>query len=60
MPGLLHVGARLEAERGECLIIGKRFVDMQRIWATVGKAAGVEVPYAGNIAPVTGLFSNVG
>ncbi|ALN65679.1 tat (twin-arginine translocation) pathway signal sequence domain protein [Lysobacter antibioticus] len=41
-------------------VIGKRFVDMQRIWATVGKAAGIEVPYAGNIAPVSGIFSNVG
>jgi hypothetical protein len=39
--------------------IGKSFVDMQRIWATIAKAAGTSVPYAGNIEPVTGIFSNV-
>lgn len=39
--------------------IGTRFVDMQRIWATVAKAAGTSVPYAGNIEPVTGIFTNV-
>jgi hypothetical protein len=39
--------------------IGKRFVDMQRIWATIAKAAGTSVPYGGNIEPVTGIFSNV-
>ena len=40
-------------------VIGKRFVDMQRIWATVAKAAGTTVPYEGNIEPVTGIFTNV-
>lgn len=40
-------------------VIGKKFVDMQRIWATVAKAAGASVPYAGNIDPVSGIFTNV-
>ncbi len=40
-------------------VIGKNFVDMQRIWATLAKAAGTTVPYGGNIEPVTGIFSNV-
>jgi hypothetical protein len=39
--------------------IGKSFVDMQRIWATIAKAAGTSVPYGGNIEPVKGIFSNV-
>ena len=39
--------------------IGRSFVDMQRIWATIAKAAGTSVPYGGNIEPVTGIFSNV-
>lgn len=40
-------------------VIGKSFVDMQRIWATIAKAAGTSVPYAGNIDPVSGIFTNV-
>jgi hypothetical protein len=40
-------------------VIGKNFVDMQRIWATVAKAAGTSVPYGGNIDPVSGIFTNV-
>lgn len=40
-------------------VIGQHFVDMQRIWATIAKAAGTNVPYAGNITPVTGIFTNV-
>ncbi|WP_095196463.1 DUF1552 domain-containing protein [Pseudomonas sp. Irchel 3A7] len=40
-------------------VIGRKFVDMQRIWATVAKAAGTTVPYGGNIDPVSGIFTNV-
>ncbi|WP_137804461.1 DUF1552 domain-containing protein [Pseudomonas sp. G(2018)] len=40
-------------------VIGRNFVDMQRIWATVAKAAGTSVPYGGNINPVSGIFTNV-
>ena len=40
-------------------VIGKNFVDMQRIWATIAKAAGTSVPYAGNTTPVTRIFTNV-
>lgn len=40
-------------------VIGRDFVDMQRIWATLAKAAGTSVPYGGNIEPVTGIFNNV-
>jgi hypothetical protein len=40
-------------------VIGKQFVDMQRIWATVAKAAGTSVPYGGNIDPLSGIFTNV-
>jgi hypothetical protein len=40
-------------------VIGDQLVDMQRIWATIAKAAGTEVPYAGNVSPVTGIFTNV-
>lgn len=40
-------------------VIGSKFVGTQRIWATIGKAAGLTVPYGGNIDPVKGLFSNV-
>jgi hypothetical protein len=40
-------------------VIGRHFVDMQRIWATVAKAAGTSVPYGGNIDPVSGIFTNV-
>ncbi|MDZ5434186.1 DUF1552 domain-containing protein [Pseudomonas fluorescens] len=40
-------------------VIGRNFVDMQRIWATVAKAAGTSVPYSGNIDPVSGIFTNV-
>ncbi|RAI71828.1 Tat pathway signal protein [Pseudomonas fluorescens] len=40
-------------------VIGKSFVDMQRIWATVAKAAGTSVPYGGNIDPLSGIFTNV-
>jgi hypothetical protein len=40
-------------------VIGRNFVDMQRIWATIAKAAGTSVPYAGNTTPVTGIFTNV-
>ncbi|MGY2341459.1 DUF1552 domain-containing protein [Pseudomonas sp. SDO5532_S415] len=40
-------------------VIGKKFVDMQRIWATVAQAAGTSVPYSGNIDPVSGIFTNV-
>ncbi|MFK3771755.1 DUF1552 domain-containing protein [Pseudomonas sp. NPDC089406] len=36
-----------------------RYVDMQRIWATLADAAGTRVPYEGNIDLVTGIFSNV-
>jgi len=34
-------------------------VDMQRIWSTIALAAGTTVPYAGDVSPVTGIFSNV-
>jgi len=40
-------------------VIGRNFVDMQRIWATVAKAAGTSVPYGGNIDPLSGIFTNV-
>lgn len=40
-------------------VIGRNFVDMQRIWATIAKAAGTSVPYAGNTTPVSGIFTNV-
>ncbi|SDU96930.1 DUF1552 domain-containing protein [Pseudomonas mucidolens] len=40
-------------------VIGKRFVDMQRIWATIAKAAGTSVPYTGNVDVVSGIFTNV-
>ncbi|MBI6912119.1 DUF1552 domain-containing protein [Pseudomonas palleroniana] len=40
-------------------VIGNTFVDMQRIWATIAKAAGTSVPYSGNIDPVSGIFTNV-
>jgi hypothetical protein len=40
-------------------VIGKHFVDMQRIWATVANAAGTSVPYEGNIVPLSGIFTNV-
>lgn len=40
-------------------VIGNRFVDMQRIWATIAKAAGTSVPYGGNVDPVSGIFTNV-
>lgn len=36
-----------------------RYVDMQRIWATIARAAGTSVPYAGNVDVVKGIFSNV-
>lgn len=39
-------------------VIGKRFVDMPRIWNTVAAACGVEPPYPGGV--VTGIFNNVG
>lgn len=38
---------------------GGSYVDMQRIWSTIAMAAGTTVPYAGNVSPVTGIFSNV-
>jgi len=38
---------------------GGSYVDMQRIWSTIAQAAGTTVPYAGNVSPVTGIFSNV-
>ncbi|WP_085724892.1 DUF1552 domain-containing protein [Pseudomonas sp. R37(2017)] len=40
-------------------VIGRKFVDMQRIWATVAKAAGTSVTYGGNIEPLSGIFTNV-
>ncbi len=40
-------------------VIGNTFVDMQRIWATIARAAGTSVPYGGNIDPVSGIFTNV-
>lgn len=40
-------------------VIGNTMVDMQRIWATIAKAAGTSVPYAGNVDPVSGIFTNV-
>ena len=40
-------------------VIGNTFVDMQRIWATIARAAGTRVPYSGNIDPVSGIFTNV-
>ncbi|WP_429481385.1 DUF1552 domain-containing protein [Pseudomonas sp. 18175] len=40
-------------------VIGNKFVDMQRIWATIAKAAGTSVPYGGNVDPVSGIFTNV-
>lgn len=40
-------------------VIGQHFVDMQRIWATVAKAAGTSVPYEGNVDPLSGIFTNV-
>lgn len=39
-------------------VIGKRFVDMPRIWNTVAAACGIEPPYPGGV--VSGIFSNVG
>lgn len=40
-------------------VIGNTMVDMQRIWATIARAAGTTVPYGGNVDPVTGIFTNV-
>jgi hypothetical protein len=35
-------------------------VNMQRIWATIGKAAaGITVPYEGNISTIPNIFTNV-
>ncbi len=34
-------------------------VDMQRIWATVAKAAGTSVPYGGNVDTLPNIFTNV-
>ena len=34
-------------------------VDMQRIWSTIAQAAGTNVPYAGDISAVPGIFTNV-
>lgn len=38
---------------------GGKYVDMQRIWSTIAQAAGTTVPYAGDVSPVRGIFSNV-
>ena len=38
---------------------GGKYVDMQRIWSTIARAAGTSVPYAGDVSAVTGIFSNV-
>ncbi|QXH47324.1 DUF1552 domain-containing protein [Pseudomonas xanthosomatis] len=38
---------------------GGKYVDMQRIWSTIARASGTTVPYAGDVSPVTGIFSNV-
>lgn len=40
-------------------MIGKNFVDMQRIWAILAKAAGTSVPYGDNLDPLSGIFTNV-
>ncbi len=34
-------------------------VDMQRVWATIARAAGTTVPYSGNINSINNLFTNV-
>jgi hypothetical protein len=33
--------------------------DMQRVWATIARAAGTDVPYGGNITSIPNLFTNV-
>ncbi|QJI29820.1 DUF1552 domain-containing protein [Pseudomonas sp. ADAK18] len=54
-----NVTAQGDREHSGNAVIGKRFVDMQRIWATIAKAAGTSVPYTGKIDPVSGIFTNV-
>lgn len=34
-------------------------VDMQRVWATLARAAGTSVPYGGDTTPIPNLFTNV-
>ncbi|MFL9581912.1 DUF1552 domain-containing protein [Stenotrophomonas sp. AB1(2024)] len=34
----------------------RRLVRMQRVWGELGRALGVEVPYAGNMDPIPDLF----
>lgn len=34
-------------------------VDVQRVWATVARAAGTDVPYSGDISTIPNVFSNV-
>lgn len=34
-------------------------VDMQRVWATIAKAAGTSVPYSGNVSTLPNIFTNV-
>ncbi|MCJ8313657.1 MAG: DUF1552 domain-containing protein [Saccharospirillaceae bacterium] len=34
-------------------------VDMQRVWATIARAAGTDVPYSGDTSSIPNLFTNV-
>ena len=34
-------------------------MDMQRVWATIARAAGTDVPYGGDISSIPNLFTNV-
>jgi len=34
-------------------------MDMQRVWATIARAAGTDVPYSGDTTSIPNLFSNV-
>ncbi|WP_369989301.1 DUF1552 domain-containing protein [Pseudomonas xanthosomatis] len=50
---------KAQGDRAHWTASPDKLVDMQRIWATLARAAGTTVPYGGNIEPVTGIFSNV-
>ena len=45
-------GDRSHWKLGQC-------TDVQRVWATLAKAAGTQVPYGGDISPLSGIFTNV-
>lgn len=54
-----YLNIKSQGDRTHWTVSNGKLVDMQRIWATIARAAGTTVPYAGNVDPVTGIFSNV-